>query len=323
MQLARRTLLVAAAVALAACAASPSEAEAPARRILLLAGPPSHGYGAHEHLAGCQLMADRLERLGCVEAAVTIGWPEDERAFDGVDALVVFGNGGAQNPLAGHFEALQPLLERGMGLGLLHYALIVDDERHERKLIDWIGGVYELDWSVNPHWTASISSLPAHAITRGVAPFVIEDEWYYHMRFQPGMTGVQPLLTALPSASSLERPDGPHSGNPAVREAVLVERRPQHLAWCTERAGGGRGFGFTGLHWHWNWAHDGFRTLLLNACLWLARAEVPGAGVASQRPSIDELIELAGEPPHGWRRESAQRMIDRWRQPPESAPREP
>ena len=40
--------------------------------------------------------------------------------------------------------------------------------------------------------------LPDHQITRGVKPFAINDEWYYHMRFRPQMKGVTPLLTALP-----------------------------------------------------------------------------------------------------------------------------
>ena len=43
---------------------------------------------------------------------------------------------------------------------------------------------------------AEVAALPDHAITRGVRPFAIEDEWYYHMRFRPGMRDVVPLLTA-------------------------------------------------------------------------------------------------------------------------------
>ena len=42
---------------------------------------------------------------------------------------------------------------------------------------------------------------------------------------------------------------------------------------------GGRGFGFTGGHFHDNWGNDQFRKVILNAFLWLAKAEVPEKGV--------------------------------------------
>ena len=144
------------------------------------------------------------------------------------------------------------------------------------------GGYFEADWSVNPHWDAKFEKLPDHPITRGVQPFEMNDEWYYHMRFRDGMKGVTPILVALPPASSLSRPDGHHSGNPAVRKAVLENKTPQVMAWAAERAGGGRGFGFTGGHDHWNWGDPNFRKLVLNAILWTAGLDVPSTGVESQ-----------------------------------------
>src|SRR5205085_10550745 len=94
------------------------------------------------------------------------------------------------------------------------------------------------------------------------------------------MVGVTPILSALPPKSTLERPDGPHSGNPAVREAI-AKGEVQHVAWASERAGGGRGFGFTGAHNHVNWGNDSFRKLVLNAIVWTAHADVPAEGVQS------------------------------------------
>ena len=73
---------------------------------------------------------------------------------------------------------------------------------------------------MNPTWKAEFKKLPTHPITQGVAPFALYDEWYYHMRFPEGMTNVTAILSALPPASTLEREDGPHSGNAAVRAAV-------------------------------------------------------------------------------------------------------
>ena len=48
-----------------------------------------------------------------------------------------------------------------------------------------------------------------------------------------------------------------------------------------ERPDGGRGFGFTGGHFHANWGNDDFRKTVLNALLWIAKADVPAAGVQS------------------------------------------
>ena len=134
---------------------------------------------------------------------------------------------------------------------------------------------------MNPHWDAEFKQFPKHPITRGVKPFTMRDEWYFNMRFRDGMKGVTPILTAVPPASTADRKDGPHEGNPAMR-AMVARGEPQHMAWASERAGGGRGFGFTGAHFHKNWGDDNFRKLTLNALLWVAKAEVPADGVQSQ-----------------------------------------
>jgi hypothetical protein len=156
-------------------------------------------------------------------------------------------------------------------------------------MLDWLGGYFEPHWSVNPHWTANFKELPQHPITRGVEPFEINDEWYYHMRFRPDLQGVTPILTDLPPESTLTRPDGPHSGNPDVRRAIAA-REPQHVAWAYERADGHRGFGFTGGHFHWNWGNDEFRQIVLNAIVWTAHGEVPQRGVEDQPVTKDDLL---------------------------------
>ena len=143
-----------------------------------------------------------------------------------------------------------------------------------------MGGAFEVDWSVNPTWEANYAVLPVHPITRGVKAFQINDEWYFHMRFPPDMKGVTPILSAVAPASTMSRSDGPHEGNPAVREAV-ARGEPQIMAWAFERPDGGRGFGFTGAHYHKNWGDDNFRKTVLNALLWIAKADVPSNGVES------------------------------------------
>ena len=119
-------------------------------------------------------------------------------------------------------------------------------------------------------------------------PFSLEDEWYYHMRFRDNMQGVTPVLSTIAPASTLERPDGPHSGNPHVRASV-AKGEPQHLGWCVERPDGGRGFGFTGGHYHQNWRNDQFRKFALNGIAWTAKMEVPEEGIATPTPTEAEL----------------------------------
>lgn len=287
------------------------------RKVVFIAGRRSHGYGAHEHNAGLLLLSRLLsEHHDQIEVAVhENGWPSEPTAFDGADAIVIFADGGRGHPALDHLDELGTLMDDGVGLVLLHYAVEVPRDNGGMELLDWVGGYFETHWSVNPHWTMQSLEFPDHPITRGVAPYEIDDEWYYHMRFRDGMAGVQPILTALPPASSLERPDGPHSGNPHVREAVLERQEPQHLAWATERQDGGRGFGFTGAHWHWNWGHPMQRRLVLNAIAWAAHAEVPEAGIDVGVLTIEDLeANQDYESPEDFERERFRRMIEEWHQ---------
>ena len=187
-----------------------------------------------------------------------------------------------------NLDHFKKLTEAGVGIACIHYTLDVREEPAEEAVLRAIGGFYDTHWSVNPTWTAEFTELPDHPITRGVEPFKIRDEWYYHMRFREDMEGVTPILTTVPPDKTREGPDGPHSGNPHVRKRKGM---PEHVAWAHERPNDSRGFGFTGLHSHWNLANTGFRTVLLNACLWTAGADVPEEGVDSDDPSHRGLAE--------------------------------
>jgi hypothetical protein len=251
------------------------------RKIVLVAGTPSHGPGDHEHRAGCLLLKRCLDRIPGVQAVVvTNGWPKDESVFNGAAEILFYADGGGAHPAiqADRLKKIGELVSAGAGIACIHYGVEVPREKGGPEFLDWIGGYFEMNWSVNPHWDAHFATLPDHPITRGVKPFTINDEWYYHMRFRRGMKGVTPILTAMPPPSTLNRPDGPHSGNPAVREAVK-RGQPQHMAWAYERPDGGRGFGFTGAHFHRSWGDENFRRVVLNAILWVAKVEVPAGGV--------------------------------------------
>lgn len=262
------------------------------KKVVLIAGRQSHGIGEHEFNAGCTLLRKCLDQVpGIVTAQYWQGWPEDRTAFDNADTLVFFMDGGKAHPLiqGSRLIGINKLMQQGMGLACLHYAVEVPKERGGPEFLEWMGGYFEMDWSVNPHWTAKFTKLPEHPITRGVQPFEVNDEWYYHMRFRKDLDGVTPILTDIPPADTLSRPDGPHSGNPAVR---AEKGKPQHVAWAMQRVDGGRGFGFTGGHFHKNWGNDDFRKVVLNAIVWTARGEVPSAGIQSSVSAEDLAANL-------------------------------
>lgn len=253
-------------------------------KVLLLAGPDSHGWGEHEHRAGCAVLAKALNEstLG-IRAEVHEGWPEDPGAFEGVVAVVVYCDGGGANVANGHAEELDKLRGIGMGTVFLHYALEVDMPLR-RTMLDSLGGYFEANWSVNPVWTPKVT-LGDHPVTNGVKPFELKGEWYFHMRFREGMEQVTPVASAMASLEDLTEEDTPRGGNAALR-AEIEAGKPQHLAWVSENEGESRGFGFTGGHSHFDWTHDDYRKLVLNGIAWAAKREIPEGGVESKRPVI-------------------------------------
>ncbi len=251
------------------------------KKIVFVAGKPSHGPGQHEHNAGSQLLKKCLDAVPGIKTDIHLnGWPTDEKFFDGADAIVLYMDGGAGHPLlqGDRLQKMGERMKKGVGLACIHYATEPTIEKGEKEFLEWIGGAFEINWSVNPHWDADFQKIPKHPITRGVKPFKINDEWYFHLRFRDGMKDVTPILAAVPTPDTTSRPDGAHSGNPAMREAVK-NHEPQTVAWAYERKDGGRGFGFTGAHFHKNWGDENFRKLVLNAIVWIAKAEVPKNGV--------------------------------------------
>ena len=259
-------------------------------KVVFISGKPSHGRLAHEHRAGNMILAKGLNESGLPIEAVVVphyGYPKDESILNGADTIVVFctGHGGhVLNPKLKQFDAL---MKKGIGVVMIHWATEAIKGDPGNKFLEWMGGFCDLNWSVNPHWTPNFK-VQKHPIWNGVKPFSVNDEWYYHMRFVKDLKGVIPILTDVPLAKTLKRPDGARSGNPAVRKAV-ANGESQHVAWAYERPVGGRGFGFTGGHVHMNWQHDDNRKLMLNAILWTANVEIPKDGVPSKTPTKEEM----------------------------------
>ena len=269
-------------------------AHAENKKIVLVAGKPSHGPGEHEFNAGVLLLKGCLDKVpGLDIVAYTNGWPDDKDAFKGADAVVLYMDGGDNHPAIQdkRLDQLHNVMKRGAGLACLHYAVEVPKDKGGYELLNWIGGYFETYWSVNPTWEGDFKELPKHPITRGVKPFKIRDEWYYHMRFQE--EHVTPILSAVPPDSTREGKDDAHGGNEFVRARKGMA---EVTAWAYDRPDGGRGFGFTGGHFHKNWGNDDVRKLVLNAILWIAHVEVPEDGVQSTvTPEVEKNLDPKGQ----------------------------
>jgi type 1 glutamine amidotransferase len=261
-----------------------SAREGESRRLLMIAGTPSHGPGDHEFNAGTTLLKKCLDRAG-IPGLTTIlqlnGWPKDESVFHGVHAIFLYCDGGGGHPFIqkNRLQLIGDLMKQGVGLMCAHYAVEVPKDRGGPEFKEWIGGYYEHQYSVNPIWVPRFEQLPDHPICRGVEPFAIRDEWYFNMRWRDGMKGVVPILTAKPSDSVRNGPyvypRGPYKH---IQEA---KGRPEAVMWAVEREDGGRGVGFTGGHFHVNWSDPNFRKVVLNALLWITKIDVPKDGVPS------------------------------------------
>ena len=249
-------------------------------KVVFISGHPSHGRMYHEHRAGNLILAKALNESGLnVDAKLVphYGYPEDETVFDEVSTVVIFSTGHSGHVLKGHLDEFNTLMDQGVGVVMIHWSTEAEKGKMGDLFLKWMGGFCDLDWSVNPHWKPEFKSLPDHPVCKGVKPFSVDDEWYYHMRFVEDLEGVTPILTDVPPAHTLRRPDGPRSGNTTVRKAV-ANGETQHVAWAYQRPEGGRGFGFTGAHNHESWQDENFRKIVLNAILWTAQVEVPETG---------------------------------------------
>jgi len=122
------------------------------KKVVLVAGPDSHGSGSHEHGAGMALLARCLNESGLPEEATVFkgGWPKDPAAFDGADAIAVYCDGGGGHIIIPHLDEVEALARKGVGVGFIHYGVEVPIGKAGERFMEWTGGYYETDWSVNP-----------------------------------------------------------------------------------------------------------------------------------------------------------------------------
>ncbi|MEP3834156.1 PVC-type heme-binding CxxCH protein [Rhodopirellula bahusiensis] len=276
-------------LALNSLAPTARSAEGAEKTILLIAGKPSHGYGAHEHYAGLKVLEQSLlEANPKLKTEVVRGWPSDASKVESADSVVLYSDGQGGHVAFNHRDEMRALLKRGGGLVCLHYATEMSPGESGDDMVELLGGHFEIHYSVNPHWIAEFDSLPEHPITHGVESFSTNDEWYFHLRFaEEGK--LTPILQSVAPESTMRRPDSAHTGNPHARKSVAAGEL-QTVAWAYEPEFGGRSFGFTGGHHHWNWSHVPVRRLVTNAIRWTAGDDLTSEAGSPRPISAEQLM---------------------------------
>jgi len=270
------------------------------KRIVLIAGRPSHPPGMHEFRAGCLLFQKALAAVPGVTVQVyDMGWPakmvdgarvDDSAALDTADAVLIYADGGKGHPAiqGERLKVIEALAAKGVGIGFAHYGVEVPTGVPGDALHRLIGGFYEDRFSVNPMWTPSFQKMPNHPVARGVGPFATHDEWYFNMRWaaDPAVKSrITPILVDTPSDDVR---DGPYVSPRGPYEHVVADKgKVETMMWVYERPDGGRGFGFTGGHTHANWGDPNQRRVMLNALLWMAKVDVPKGGVVDKITAED------------------------------------
>jgi type 1 glutamine amidotransferase len=275
------------------------------KRIVLLAGKPSHPPGMHEFRAGCLLFQKALAAVPGVKVEVYAnGWPskvvdgkpvDDNTPLENADAVLIYADGGAGHPAIqrDRLKFIDSLAAKGVGLGFGHYGVEVPAGLPGEAMHRWIGGFYETLFSVNPMWKPSFDKLPTHPVTRGVEPFATHDEWYFNMRWTPDRAAKGRITQILVSTPSDEVRKGPYVSPRGPYDHIVADSgKAETMMWVYERPEGGRSFGFTGGHTHANWGDPNQRRVMLNALLWIAKVDVPARGVEDKITADDLAMNL-------------------------------
>ena len=113
------------------------------KKIVFIAGNPSHGAGEHEYRAGCLLLQKCLKTIPGISTVVhSNDWPKSTDAFEGADAIIIFSSGGGGHPAIkdNRLQLLGGLMKKGVGLGGIHYAVELPTDKGGPEFLQWIGG---------------------------------------------------------------------------------------------------------------------------------------------------------------------------------------
>ncbi len=91
------------------------------KKLVIVAGKPSHPPRMHEFKAGTMLLADCLKNVDNVKThIVTGGWPKDESIFDNADGVIFYMDGGGGHEVVQEGQRRLSMVDgwakRGVGL---------------------------------------------------------------------------------------------------------------------------------------------------------------------------------------------------------------
>jgi type 1 glutamine amidotransferase len=291
------------------------------KHVLFLSGDNSHAWGQHKHLAGSKLLCASINESPGVAAEVITTWP-DAAALAKADALVIYADGWQAHPANGKLAELEAFMNSGKGLVALHWATGIQaenpaskEQQQDPQRVKWralMGADFEAYFSISTFWQAKVENPADHPVMRGVKPFSLYDECYFHLRECGHDHGeVQPMFHVSPAKELVEPGLTPYRGNDHARATMAEGKVPQYVAWAFPRPKGGRAFGFTGGHFHWSWANDDARKMVLNGILWSAGGEVPARGLVSKTPDAKRMLDGLPAPNPGWTETALQQSLDK------------
>lgn len=174
------------------------------RKIVLIAGRKSHGPGVHEYEKSVRLLKAMLDTAPNIDDVRTEihfnGWPEDERTLDDADTIMIISDGqdgDKYSPVPFMTPARMAVMERqmrrGCGFVTFHFSTFTPD-RYGSKILEWGGGYFDWqDEAGQRNWYSAIKTttarvelgVPAHPVSRGLAPLDLREEFYCRDRRPP------------------------------------------------------------------------------------------------------------------------------------------
>jgi putative membrane-bound dehydrogenase-like protein len=162
----------------AACAGL-QEKDSPLR-ILIRAGPKTHGPGEHDHPRFLAEWQDLLRSRGA-EVAGSMQFPTAEQLAK-ADVLVLYAAEGG-TIASDERERLKAFLRRGGGIVAIHDSVCGKDPQWFKTVV---GGAWEHGKSKFHHGTVGIYLQDYdHPVTKGAANFFIDDEIYWDLHLMP------------------------------------------------------------------------------------------------------------------------------------------
>lgn len=266
---ARFSLLLLVLACLSLCSPLARAAE-PKRLLLLGQKPDGHPKTTHEYMAGQQVLAKLLAGVKGIETKIVQAddpWTDGPELLKQTDGVVLFVSEGARwiSSDPRRLDAFTQLAARGGGCVSLHWGMGTKEAGPIDSFVKIFGGCHggpDRKFQVLKQAEVRVAE---HPIAAGIAPFKIDEEFYYRLKF-PKDPPVTPVLQAT------------------------IDGQVETVAWAWDRADGGRSFGFTGLHFHANWRRTEYRRLVAQGVLWSLKLEIPKDGLAVEL--LDEAFEL-------------------------------